>query len=184
MEKDLRRQALITLKIGFSQLSASADTLILYVLQSRWLQSFAKFLLAPKTCSLPGPGEPLVQGASKLRGTVILDGVHVFNPNATHQSPIETGFDGYHISFDQGHALVIQQGRLMDCQSQSMSGAMGHGDGIAGVVFAGEPKGKPMGVQRVNGGLVDGGSFHARSQGVHRGFLGRHHRGVHALNLI
>ena len=41
-----------------------------------------------------------------------------------------------------------------------------------------------MGVQRVNGGLVDGGSFHARSQGVHRGFLGRHHRSVHALNLI
>ena len=72
----------------------------------------------------------------------------------------------------------------MDRQAQPVSGAMGHGDGISRLVLAGEPKGKPMGVQRVNGGLVDGGSFHARSQGFHRGFLGRHHRSVHALNLI
>jgi hypothetical protein len=42
-EKGLRGQALITLKTGFSQLSASADTRILYVPQRQWLQPLQNF---------------------------------------------------------------------------------------------------------------------------------------------
>ena len=125
-----------------------------------------------------------MQCASKLGGPFILDAVHVFNSNSTYRRPIETWLNCHHVTFDQGHTLVIQQGGLMDRKSQPVPGAMGHGDGIARVVLARESKSKPVGFQSVDGGLVDGGSLHPRSQGSDRGLLGRHNCAVHALDLI
>ena len=97
-----------------------------------------------------------MQRPPQLFGTVILDGIHILNPDPANQRPIEPRFDGHDVAPDQRRPFVVQQWGLMDRKSQPVARAMGHGDGIGRVALAWESESKSMNLEGVYGGLVDG----------------------------
>ena len=108
-----------------------------------------------------------MQRPPKLFGPVILNGIHILHSDSADQRPIEPRFDGDNVTPNQRGSFAVKQWGFMDRKSQPVARAMRHGDGVGGLVLAGESESKSMGLEGVYGGLVDGRSFHSSSKGQH-----------------
>src|SRR5690349_2189642 len=98
-------------------------------------------LLAQESARLFFPVKTLGESI-EIPGLVGLDDKHIFYAHATVPPPVQPGLDGEDFACQQRAAVIVQQDRFVNIETNAMAGAMRH-DGLVADLAACELKAVP-----------------------------------------